>query len=497
MTHIRPAAGPPSPSGVRRGGDRFQDLFVWGAAMLVLRPNSRFSQVEVEISGVGNVDDVVLRNAVGGGDIFGQVKWATNAAERLSEDFLLRRTIRNGEPVGKSVLQKLYSSYGKVRVHHNAPTLRLITNRALDDAHALLGNVDGRTQLLVPYAAQAGPETDAGKTIGTWAEHVGASRQELLEMLEHLEFHAGRTVPAERDHVRALMVAAGLDDSDAALQQGIDAVAGWVVDGKRVVTAKDINKAVEDRGLRRVEPSAILLVQAIDTDSHADEATVALNWVDLFQGDRPGVRVQPRDQGGWQQMDGELVEAAATLESQGWTSILVRGAMRQATLFRVGTVLPAVRQHTLRYLQRGQYWSTDTPKAPIAAPKVSRTQLGSGSDLAIAVTVAADATAAVVNYLQSAAVPAGELVTIQPAAGADDQAVATAGQAVAYAQVIRDLVRRELEQSPYFERIHLFLAGPGGLALLLGHRWNRVRTTIVYEHLGAGRGYTPAFTVFV
>lgn len=58
-----------------------------------------------------------------------------------------------------------------------------------------------------------------------------------------------------------------------------------------------------------------------------------------------------------------------------------------------------------------------------------------------------------------------------------------------------DLVRSELARHPHPQRIHLFLAGPGGLALLLGHRWNRTRENVVYEHLGAGRGYTPAFTV--
>ena len=291
------------------------------------------------------------------------------------------------------------------------------------------------------------------------------------------------------------MVAAGLDDSDPALQHGLDIVAGWVVDGRRVVTAKDINEAVDERGLRRVDPSAILVVQTIDLDPHADEATVALNWVDLFDGDQPGVRVQPRDPADWARMDRELTEAAANLEAEGWTSTLVRGAMRQATFFRVGTALPAVRQHTLHYLQGGQLWSTDAPKTPVAPPQVQRTALGLGGDLAVAVGVAVDPTAAVAGYLENETIPVDELVTIQPATGADDQAITGAGQAVTYAQQIRDLVRQELDRQPDAQRVHLFLAGPGGLALLLGHRWNRIRPTIVYEHLGPGRGYTPAFAV--
>jgi hypothetical protein len=491
MTQPKPAAGPPSASGVRRGGDSFQDLFVWGGAMRVIGPRSPFAQLEVESKDAAHVDDLVLRlTTTDATALYTQVKWATNTAFLLDETYLFAR-----KKNGRSVLEKLYASYIELSANGKAPHLRLITNRPLDSRHPLLGRVDGRTDLLMPYARLARATSAAGQAVDAWANHVGADRKNLLEMLEHLQFHPGRTLTSEREHVRALMVAAGLDDSDAALQHGLNTVAEWVEGGKRVVTAKDIHEAVDELGLRRVEPSAILVVQAIDTDPHADEATVALNWVDLFDGDQPRVRVQPRDPSGWQRMDQELTEAAATLEAEGWTSTLVRGAMRQATFFRVGTALSGVRQHTLRYLQGGQLWSTDTPKTPVAAPQVQRTELKLGSDLAVAVGVAVDPTAAVAGYLRSGAIPVGELVTVQPAAGADDQAVANARQAVAYAQQIRDLVRQELDRQPDVERVHLFLAGPGGLALLLGHRWNRIRPTVVYEHLGPGRGYTPAFTV--
>ncbi|OOK65345.1 hypothetical protein BZL29_7988 [Mycobacterium kansasii] len=42
--------------------------------------------------------------------------------------------------------------------------------------------------------------------------------------------------------------------------------------------------------------------------------------------------------------------------------------------------------------------------------------------------------------------------------------------------------------------MHLFLIGPLGLAVLLGHHWNRITTTNIYEHLGA-KEYVHAFTV--
>jgi hypothetical protein len=491
MTQPVPAAGPPSASGVRRGGDSFQDLLVWGGAMRVIGPRSPFTQLEVESNDAAHVDDLVLRPATpAAAAVYTQVKWTTNTAFRLDEPYLFAR-----RGSGRSVLQKLYTSYVDLSANGSKPQLRLVTNRPLDGAHPLLGHVDGRTDLLMPYAGQADESSVAGQAVDVWAAHIGADRRHLLEMLEHLQFHPGRAVTAEREHVRALMVAAGLDDSDTALQHGLNTVARWVEGGQRVVTAEDIQNAVGESGLRRAEPSAILVIQAIDTDPHADEATVALDWVDLFDGDQPSTRVQPREPSGWQRIDHELTEAAAALESQGWTSTLVRGAMRQATFFRVGTALPAVRGHTLRYLQGRQLWSTDTAKKPVPAPAVEREPLGLGGDLAIAVGIAVDPTAAVVDYLHREAIPVTELITITPVRGADDQAVADAGEAVALAKQIRDLARQELDRRPAADRIHLFLAGPGGLALLLGNRWNRIRPTVVYEHLGAGRGYAPAFTV--
>lgn len=494
MTSPVPASGPPSASGVRRGGDHFQDLFVWGAALQLLRPNSNYTQIEIEVNGVENLDDVILRSRTGG-HIYGQVKWASNASTALTEEYLLHRETRSGLPVGRSILQKLFAGYGKVRDESRPPTLRLITNRSVDVQDALLGHIDGRTQLLVPFASQANPSSPAGKAVDAWADHVSAPRSELLGMLEHLEFHPGRTVPAEREYVQASMLAVGLDDSDAAIRIGLDIAAGWIRDGKRVATTDEVARAIEERGLRRGETSAILSVQAIDFDPHANDATAALNWVDRFNGDRPGVRVQPRDPDDWALMDREIADAAATIERDGWTSVLLRGAMRQATFFRIGTALPAVRQHTLHYMQRGQRWSTNAPKLPIDDPDVKVLPMSQGDDLAVAVGVAMDPTAAVADYLRAAQVPALELMTIQPAGGADDQAVENAGQAVTYAQKVRDLIRQELERHPEAVRIHLFLAAPGGLALLLGHRWNRVRPTIVYEHLGMGRGYAPAFRV--
>ena len=69
--------------------------------------------------------------------------------------------------------------------------------------------------------------------------------------------------------------------------------------------------------------------------------------------------------------------------------------------------------------------------------------------------------------------------------------VASPENACALAIGIREAARRAVRGH---SKVHLFLACPMGLALLLGHGWNRVAPTVVYEDLAA-LGYEAAFTV--
>jgi hypothetical protein len=115
---------------------------------------------------------------------------------------------------------------------------------------------------------------------------------------------------------------------------------------------------------------------------------------------------------------------------------------------------------------------------------------GQGSEIAIAVEIATPIAADVREFLNSSHVPVGQLVVLRAPGGARDNAIATPEDAAALAVGIRDAARRAARGN----RVHLFLAGPMGLAMLLGHRWNRVAPTTVYEDLAA-LGYDAAFTV--
>jgi hypothetical protein len=117
--------------------------------------------------------------------------------------------------------------------------------------------------------------------------------------------------------------------------------------------------------------------------------------------------------------------------------------------------------------------------------------VGQGNDLAIAIEVATTMAADVKAFLRDQRIPVGRLEVLGPPGGPRDNAVARPEQACALAIGLRNAARRAAHGHP---RVHLFLAAPMGLAILLGHRWNRVAPTTVYEDLAA-LGYEAAFTI--
>ena len=83
---------------------------------------------------------------------------------------------------------------------------------------------------------------------------------------------------------------------------------------------------------------------------------------------------------------------------------------------------------------------------------------------------------------------------ITPQAGPSNSAIKTASQGRGCSLTIRDLIRN-LTKKYNSKKVHLFLAAPCGLALLLGHRWDRMPNTQLYEDLGSGKGYAPSFLI--
>jgi hypothetical protein len=131
-------------------------------------------------------------------------------------------------------------------------------------------------------------------------------------------------------------------------------------------------------------------------------------------------------------------------------------------------------------VQRGRLWTSEAPYSAPIEPNITERLIGQGHDIAIAVEVATPIAEDVLEFLCGQRLPVDRLILLSAPGGARDNAVGSPEDACALAVGIRDAVRRAARWRP---RVHLFLAGPMGLSLLLGHRWNRVAATTVYEDL--------------
>jgi SMODS-associated and fused to various effectors sensor domain len=479
-----------SASGARLAGDDYQHLVAWCWALRALLPGGRIAVIEIEAPDAGNVDDVVLMHQTPPHHYL-QVKFAVDATSPVNTAWLTRPAPSGGP----SLLQRFHASWLRLRANAGGvdPVMWLATNRDLDPADRALAGRDGRTQTIARALAAARPGSIAGRQRAKWAAHLGVDEEELLALLGALRFDTGRGDAAERQHAADLMIAQGLRADEQAVALGIATVRGWVADGRRRFDLAELQAEVDRLNLRVMDPSCVLLVQAIDRYPHPEDATVALDWVDLFDGDHPFTRRRPRDPTAWEaHMRPELRAAVDRLRALGCQRVLVRGALRLPAWFTVGNTCAAVTGMTVACQQGGRLWASDEPATGDNRLTVQETAIGQGGELAVALAITTDPTADVHDYLTAARLPVGTLATITPAAGTGNQAITGPGHAVAVALAIRDEIRR-LARATSPQRLHLFLACPGGLALLLGHWWNRVPTTQLYEDLGAGRAYAPAF----
>lgn len=472
----------PSASGVRIAGDDYQWLHAWRSCLEALHENlsshnaNPVVAVGVEEPGVGNGDDIVLHRRRPP-NTYTQVKYGVDNRTAVSLDYL----------ANSGILRKMHETYVGL-THDGTPAeMRLISNRHVDPNDILLTDRDGRDGRLMPRAAQGGPKSDRGRARTAWAAEAQTDEDHLLDLLAHLHFDIAYDLDRLRKDVSLLMTASGLRSDPTALALGADWVSKQVIAGNRRLTVERIKNAIATLDLQAGSPWTTISVATITHDYLAEQAAVSIDWVDRIWGPTEWARVEPASPATWNDLATDIAAIACQLGTS--KRILVTGSMRQATGFLIGTELRRVKGYEVGVRQGDQLWNSEEP---ITSNVITHTQEDAmaGNGTAIIVNVAADAAADTIDWIRESALPVSKILTITPTAGVGPKVVPTASAANSLAIAVRDLARRHSRNG----ELHLFLIGPLGLAVLLGHHWNRLTTTHVYEHLG-GIDYTHAFTV--
>jgi len=485
---------PPRPaSGVRIAGDDYQHLVTWNEVLRGLQPESYVTHITVEAPDAGNLDDIVIEHGQNTATYI-QVKHTVDARTPVGSAYLLQAGSGTSKKAKRSLLARFRDTDDELRARGDVE-MQLVTDREADPSDPLLSRIDRRTECLIPAILVAGLPAAVSTARAQWADHLGVDEDALIALLTDLRIRTGRPYNAEEERAATLMWGHGLRAGPRALAVGIAMVREWVQERQRRRSIDQLRDLIAARCETADEPGAVLIVEAIDDDPHPEDATEHLRFVERYAGDDANSRRELLDASDWQHVIAPGIEQAANrLRTSGHRRVVVRGALRLPMWFAVGAALRHVHGFDVAALQHGTLWSSQDATGPFPTLNHNVTDIGAGTDLAVAAGVAVDPTSAAARYINEANLSVRRLVTLTPPTGPGPQAVQDSPEAARLAVSIRHAVLQELDEHPA-ERIHLFLATPGGLALLLGHRWNALRPTVVYEHLGAGRGYVPTVTV--
>lgn len=472
----------PSPSGVRAAGDRYQWLYTWGLCVDLLidaenhgEPNPGVA-VGIEENGLVPLDDAVYYRRQPP-HTYAQLKWAVDATTPVNAEYMSN----------KKLLERLVQSWQKLTADGAPIEVVVVSTRNVDPTDPLAAAQDSRTQQLVPRGAARTPKALVDSR-AQWARIANCSEDTLLQFLASTRFRTGLDHVSLRELVRHKMMASGLTFDDAAIDAGTSWIQTTVIDGHRRISLDTVKAFAAT--MKRTPAWTRVSISTLSPDPDRCDVAASVDWVERIEGDSPFQKVAPGAPWTWEQLAADIEGLRAVVDTR--KRVFVTGTMRQATGFYAGAVFRRVVGYSVACQQNGDLWTSEDTGAPYK-PAIEDRVIGAGDDVAILTAIAFDAADAVEQYLKDTHRPVGHLFVVRPSSGVpDDRAISSAEEANALAVAVRDLAR--LTSGP--GKTHLFQAGPLALAVLLGHRWNRIAPTSVYEHLhGARYPYLPAFSV--
>jgi hypothetical protein len=469
-------------------GDDYQHAVGWVAACQALN-DPDVESVSIEDAGGGHFDDVVTRRR-SGPDVYIQVKSSNSGNVIIDESWLITPATIGG----RSPLQHFHDTWRDLTGRQRPFELVLLTNRAFDHHDPTLGSLrDLKTGRVKVDDLQARTRrSKAGAQRHRWATHMGVDENELLEFLAQVTWRHGDSEPDWDERARPVMRLAGLRSDDQAITTGKALVRSWVTDGAGPQTRDDIRRQVAEKNLLARSGMLTLAVHAIDHQPAAAPSNVEIDFTAFFDGDTPFARRQLKDPSGWQQVIApQLAQAARALEAYGPRRVHVTGSMRLPLWFAVGRELPDVRQWVLSLDQHGEEWRT-SPSEPVTPRVLAEVAIGQGSDLALAIGLTHDPAVDVEAYIRAAGLPVTSLLVLGPDCEPGPQAVPGGPWAAGWARAARERARQATRLAGA-QRLHLFMAAPQAIALMLGHQWNLTPPTTLYEYVPPG--YVPTIKV--
>jgi hypothetical protein len=248
---------------------------------------------------------------------------------------------------------------------------------------------------------------------------------------------------------------------------------------------------------RQLPPEAPLRLALYTREAppYNPETALTLDWSRRFH----GFQNRETDPGNWQTFFlPALHQVASTIVRKApGRGVVVRGFASLSAVTALGDAFMATRASSIAWEQvkHGgfkQAWSLDAPREDSGFRAATRQGDVSATDLAVYVSVADDVETAAAA--PGADLPSFRAITSVTKGGGTIHHVDTPGEA-------RDIAEKTIEEIRYARRIypesqciHLFMAAPAGLAMMIGQLANTLGPIQIYEHFPVdtvGR-YRPA-----
>lgn len=471
-----------------RLGHEYQDLIAWQHALHAAHPNSTATAFEIESPTGVTYDDVAVIDPRR--STYVQAKLVVDAPGGFTLEWLLEPQGTGKSP--ESMAQKALRTYRRLR--ETGPVdLNLYTTRelALNDRLGVLR--DPRTHTLGHVARRllSGEHKDQNllEVVTQLQTHLGCDQAELLELLGSWKLQWAYGMPEAVRIAQLQMQAYGLRDDDEALRAGTAFVGGLLNLGERTINIADLRAGIAKLELESGRHCRTLSVAAIDVEHNAVTAQVAIDLQHLFEG---RTQEQARGLDDWTEFDHALVMAVEDLGSPQDAPVLVHASVRLPTWFRLGTLMRTTMGWTVGCQLGSDLFFSDggTTHRDLLQPS----EVVEGvNDLVVTVNVTHDVRDVVTSRLSQLDLNRCTRLDIA-VSKPGHQALVGPAAARRMVEEVKQPVMAALETTGA-GHVHLFLACPKPIALLLGHQWHRLAPVTVYEDLGPGKGYQAAFTV--
>lgn len=494
-------------------GDNYQARVFWINALNLLAPETCVAEVTFEADGPKAFDDVVVKYdppVARGGPAriaaeYHQVKWHVESGGRFgfrdladpifigAQQFSLLERLK--EARAKVIEPAQFSFITVYRIADNDPLGPLISK----NDHSLLVEklFDGTTD-----------RSTTGKVRKYWREHLNlASDDELkaivtgLRILDgHLSLEELKTQINFRARSVGLIACSSADSDfrydELARQLKVRNLSSFSRTGFQKLCRDESLLAPTVPEAPQLHTIAIrsFLGPAADVNGAGPEHTLLLTA--QFR------ERYLREDSSWQLEIRPLVETFLRNEARESAHLRLILDAHASIAFLAGRVLDLKSAVQVELVQKGRVgarvWKADDAlSAQIDRLTLRSESIGTGLEIAVAISISQRTEAQVRAYVAARLPQAGMLVQFEPPSGPGQQVVAGGRHAAMLAEQIANTIRDLKAVSPN-SLVHIFAACPNALLFYLGQQHQSIAPCIVYEFDFDRRGdktYHPSFTL--